>query len=111
MKNPAIDCILALGDSDIPAQKIPPSILLVAFVRAFKRSQESAEEQEIPPLFIEEMKKSLADPVIPDTQATIMTTQKAIAELEEAGDRNGGLILSTALLMLQSKLAKEAQLN
>lgn len=111
IRNPAIDCILALGESDIPAQKIPPGAFLLAFTKAFKQNRESVETQEIPQIFVEEMKKIFAAPSIPDTSDIILATREAIAELEEAGDRQGSLVLSVSLTMLQAKFASEIQNN
>lgn len=111
MRDPAIDCILALGESDIPAQKIPPGVFLLAFTKAFKQNRGSVETQELPQLFIEELKEILAAPSIPDTSDIILATRGAIAELEEAGDRQGSLVLPISLTMLQAKLASEVQNN
>lgn len=111
MRNPAIDCILALGESDIPAQKIPPSAFLLAFTRAFKQNRESVETQEIPQFFVEEMREILAAPSIPDTHDIILATREAITELEEAGDRQGAQVLSVSLTILQAKFAREVQKN
>lgn len=111
MRNPVIDCILALGESDIPDQKIPPGAFLLAFTKAFKRNRESVETQEIPQLFVEEIKIILAAPSIPDTHDIILATKEAITELEGAGDRQGALVLSVSLTMLQAKFAKDVKNN
>ena len=109
--NPAIDCLLALDDAQIPKQKIPESSLLLAFTKAVKRECEPTETRALPQIFVEEMKTILADPKPPNTHEIITATQTAIDELKEIGNIKGALVLSTSLMMLQSKFAKDAQNN
>lgn len=111
LRNPVIDCLLALDDAQISKQKIPESGLLLAFTKAFKRECEPTETRALPQLFVEEIKTILADPKPPNTRDIILETQKAIKELKEMGNSNGALMLSISLAMLQSKSAKDAQNN
>lgn len=69
------------------------------------------ETQEIPQLFVEEIKEILAAPSIPDTHDIMLETREAIASLEKAGDRPGAQVLSVSLTMLQAKFAREVQRN
>ena len=105
LRNPIIDCLLALDDAQIPKQKIPESSLLLAFTKAYKRECEMNETQPLPQLFVEELKTILADPKPPNTRDIIMATQKAIDELKAVGNSKGAFILSASLAMLQSKIS------
>lgn len=106
-----IDCLLAIEVAEFPEQKIPESSLLLAFMNAFKREAAPAETRSLSQLFIEELRKILADPQPPATHDIILATQKAIQELNEIGKSKEALLLAFPLNMLQDKLARDANNN
>ena len=106
-----IDCLLAIEDAGLPKQKIPESGLLLAFIMAIRREAEPTEIRALSQLFIEELRKSLADPQTPTTRDIILAAQKAIEDLNEIGKSKEAAQISFSLAMLQTQLAKEVQGN
>lgn len=106
-----IDCLLAIENAGLPKQKIPESGLLLAFMMAIKHRAEPTEKRSLSQLFIEELRKILADQQPPSTHDIILAAQQAIEELNEMGNKKDAFLLSFPLTMMQAKLAREAQNN
>lgn len=106
-----IDCILAIEDAGFPPeQKISSASILLAFLLAVKHNAEPGEGHTLSQLFIQELRKILADPQPPTTQDIIAKTQNSIAELEQIGTgkaRKQAMLLQFPLTMLKVKLKKD----
>lgn len=110
-----IDCLLAIEDAGFPPeQKIPESSLLLAFLMATKLEGDPAETRSLSELFIDQLKKGMANPQPPSTQEMIAETQTAISELSAPDTRAPAsklIPLQFALAALKTKLRKDVQNN
>ena len=115
MKNPAIECLLAMEAADLPAKpKVNSKDMLSAFVVALQKEVEENENRAFPDIFIEELKRLLASGDRPtSTQDLIETSRAALNDLKvkNTGRKEQSsqmLVLSLGVEMLIAKLQRDA---